>query len=279
MSTIIRLRGINFNNPALPVVSSFVRNGLVGAFRPAGDASSMVDLSGNGVTLTKRGNPSFTQYGILGNGVNGYRTNIPETMNQTLMAVFRGHKGTSFNCLAISNYLNDVAGAERGSSVWMALANGTGENKIDVGARTQTHYKRASDNAYTNNIHASVINDEVDSTTFLTSDWVFAALVVDATGNIQQTFVPKNNSSGPVQETNFTTATNPGSLATRHLTDPATGAPNMFQICSVDDLTWVSAQSEVAEALVYNRALSTAEIMEQYELSKEFMFKVRGISI
>lgn len=280
MSTIIRLRGINFNNPALPVVSSFVRNGLVGAFRPAGDASSMVDLSGNGVSLTKRGSPAFTQYGMTGTPSNGYRTNIPETLNSTLTAIFRVTKGTTFSSMAVGNYNNDNVGAERGMSIWTSSAAGTGAGKIDVRVNAQTHYKKTADGLYTNSIAATILNDEVDDTTFLQTEWVFAACVVDATNNKLQAYLPKLSALGPTAEVNYTTASQPGSLANRLIADPVTLTPNYFEILSTPDANWVSAGTiELAEVLIYNRALAFSEILEQYNLSKDFMKKVRNIVI
>ena len=198
MSTIIRLRGINFNNPALPVVSSFVRNGLVAAFRPAGDASSMVDLSGNGVSLTKRGSPSFTEFGVIGNGVNGYRTNVPETSNLTLIAIDRNHAISSWSSFAVGTYYNDTVGAERGSSLWISQTNGSNVGKYDVRAQAQSYCKKNDNSGYTNQLLVNeLLHDETDVTTTPISNWVFSAVTIDANANIMKAYAPRANNAGP----------------------------------------------------------------------------------
>lgn len=278
MSTIIRLRGVNFNNASLPVVSSFVRNGLVAAFRPAGDESSLVDLSGNSTQLTKVGTPTFTTQGVKGQNGSGYVTNVAETADITVMAVYRCSPiaGTMAGGLVVNTFNDDdAAGNKYGFSLWTKAYAGTGANKLDVKALYQTFLKRNSDNTYQNSPFGVLIQDEMDNT--VSTDWIFGAMVIDASNNKVKRFVPKLYPTGPYNETDGTALGL--SVAGRILTNPTTGLPNYVNILEASDNDAWNTPVELAEVLIYQRALTDVEIFQQYALSKEFMSKLRSIVI
>ena len=281
MSTIIRLRGINFNNPALPVVSSFVRRGLKAAFRPAGDLSSMVDLSGNGASLTKRGNPSFTSNALRGDRVNGFKTSISESLNQTLIAVFRTVKnGTEWDGFPLGNYTStgiDVT-QRRGMSVWMSQGAGTDPSKLDLRVATNTHAKLNADGTYINRSSTYVMHNELDPASRTETDWAFAAISVNADTNYRKMYVPRYYPSASYISSDE--AASGYSLANRLRADPASGVANCFEIASTPDAStsW-GGIIEVAEAIIYDVALTDEELFQQYALSKDFMARVRGITI
>ena len=64
----------------------------------------------------------------------------------------------------------------------------------------------------------------------------------------------------------------------RNLSDTATGLPNYFKI-GIANVPFGDGRSEIAEVLIYNRALTQEEIVRQYQYSKDFMSKHRGITI
>lgn len=108
-----------------------------------------------------------------------------------------------------------------------------------------------------------------------TTDWTVSAFVVKASDNQMFGYQPQLQST-PVQTYD---ATPDGyRLDLRHLSDPVTRQPNYIKL-GIANVHFGSAKSEIAEVLIYNRALSQDEIMRQYQYSKEFMAKHRNIII
>lgn len=284
MTTILRIKGASFNDPSFPVLTPFIREGLLGAFRPAVSDASLVDLSGNGALLTKVGSPTVTAQGLLGNKSNGYKTNIAETASHTIMAVGRlklnGVAGASqISGFFAGNYLVD-GGDPRGMGLFYSTLPGT-VSGVGVQVQAQTHIKKPSAplsaNMYANGPRL-LDNKTPGAMETSVSAWVFMAIVVDAALGKMQFYVPAASASAPFQTLNAADAG--GTISGRFLTDPVGGGPNFMQIVSVPTTGFVGeSQSEVAEALFYNRALTADEIFRQYQLSQAFMSARRGISI
>lgn len=255
MATIIRLKNVQFSNSALPVVTPFVRNGLVGAWRFANGSESLIDLSGNGRQLTEKGSISYSEFGVLGDKDNGFVTDINESSDVTLMAVWRptstedGAKG-----FAVGNFFNDTS-PDRGLSLWYGRDNANDS----ISAKAQCHYY---------NTDTGLLGNEVleSKMTPIDQSFTFSALTVNTNENSQSLYVPKNNAKLVRSEP-----------AKSYIQREISTSP--FEICSTQDSWGSSGDIEVAEVIIYNKALSEAEVLEQYELSKQFHKAVRGIDI
>ncbi|MHC1726488.1 MAG: hypothetical protein AB9866_10840 [Syntrophobacteraceae bacterium] len=280
MGTIIRLTDVEFSNSALPVISPLVTNGLIGAFRPGtGLVQSAVDLSGNGHVLTVKGNPSFTAQGVLGSLANGLVTDIAETLTLSVVTVgryLRGADGQYLSCFLAGCYSSDSDGVEysrRGSCVYFSAIAGTGEGLKDLRLNGQTYGLRLSDGLMINISSGYTFHDEIDPAGLAASDWVFCAVTVDAPTRL--VYVPRYSQ--------IITNVDPElyDIDQRHLVNPTGGAPNLMAIGTpFPGAAWSQdGRVEVAEALFYNRALTEAEVLEQYAYSQAFMANIRGITI
>ncbi len=131
MSVIIKATGVTFSNTNLPILSPMITDGLVGAFRPNSSPLGLLDLSGNGKTLTKQGNPTLTPNSIIVDKNNGFITDMPETMDVTLIAVHRAIKGNGEN--PWEGFVVGCFYGNRGTSIWNAYYAPT--NKITINAQ------------------------------------------------------------------------------------------------------------------------------------------------
>src|SRR5690606_12264353 len=89
MSVILTLKGVTFNNPNLPVIPRLYSDGLVAAFRPATDAASMVDISGNETGLTLVGSANYNEFGVQTEPDNGFILDRIETPSFSYAAAYR----------------------------------------------------------------------------------------------------------------------------------------------------------------------------------------------
>ncbi len=255
MATIIRLKNVQFSNNALPVITPFVRNGLVGAWRFANGPESLIDLSGNGHQLTEKGSVSYSEFGVLGDHSNGFITDINESADLTLIAVYRtastndGAKG-----FAVGNFFNDTS-PDRGVSLWYHRDNVNDVFKY----QSQCHYYRTDTGLFQNEIIQASI-------TPIEQDFAFSAVTINTAENSQTLYVPKKN-------TKLVRSDSLKNYAQREMSTMP------FEICSSPD-DWLNESNvEVAEVIIYNKALSEAEVLEQYALSKQFHKAVRGIDV
>lgn len=285
MTTVFRIKGAHFNNPNFPLVAPFLRSGLVGAFRPSGTEVSMVDISGAGATVSKVGSPTFTAGGLKGDVQNGYITNIPETVNQTIIVVGRALisdlSSPAFSSYFAGNFYPSATQADRRG---MSLFFGGGSDTPGVG-----HVDLWGQSFYKNTVSALPENatstaprvlDNADITTgkSAATAWYFMAISNDSVGNKSHFYLPALNPNAPFATKDITALS--GSLATRGLLLPPANNPNYLSICSSVSPESVSGvHAEVAEVLFYNRALSTAEIFQQYQASKRFILSARSIVI
>lgn len=265
MAVQITLRGVNFNNAALPVVGNMIRTGLRGAWRFGGGYESAADLSGNEAQLTEKGQVSFTPQGVVGDLDNGFVTDLLDTTSRTYIAVFRVPASvvdlSAHNAMIINNYRD---GTEReGGAMWL---DGT-----PISVNSQQHFYDATQ---TESNERGSNNLKIDYQSDGHNIWLFVAAAVDAATSKHYLYVPtlKNLTEGVEYleyDNNFDFAGKPQSV------DP-------LEIMSVSDTSWGRALPsvvEVSEILVYDRALTLDEVKKQYEYSKEYHAKVKGITI
>lgn len=278
MTTVIRATGVSFNNQNLTKISPMVSDGLVAAFRPSQRTADLTDLSGNGHTLTQRGAPELTEFGVKGTATDGFITDVAETADLTLMCIARTHKHATdneYDGFAVGAYNTNTASIERGAGLWFSQT--VNASDLDIHVNAQTHVQVVSDSSYSNKnirIFSPVENAGLG---LAVSPWVFFATTLDSNSGLQKTYAP-SQSTDEIQSYDHTA--NGFSLANRLLEDPNTLEKNLFQIASTpdDSLGWKGG-IEVAEVLIFDKVLSKTQVLQQYLYSQEFMQKHRGISI
>ena len=270
MSVIIKAKNVVFNNPNLPILTPMVSGGLIGSFRPSNAALGLTDLSGNGHQLLMQGSPQFTDKSVIVDKDNGLISDIQETLDMTLIVVYRAIKNAQ--ATGIDQWLGMVAGTyynDRGMSIFTSY-NDT-KNQVDV--LGQAYAKKNSDGSVSSK---TVWNGSFDNASGIAhTDYQFNALVVNTRSNKLLTYTPARQLSPYSVYGGFSDAS---LLSTRSLIDPTTKSPNVFKF-GIANVPFGDGRSEIAEVLIYDRALSQEEITRQYKFSRDFMQKHRGIII
>ena len=279
MTTVIRATGVKFNNDDLPTISPFVTNGLLAAFRPSNSNHGLLDLSGNGHKLGLVGSPQFTTMSVIGDGKNGLDSSVPETKDFTIITVSRIYRNAwnNFDGFVATTFLDaDGDDKDRGAGVFYGQL-GNQNNNLDVEMTSQVFAKKVSDGTHHNRYFATKVT-EVGKTgnTKDVTPAIFHAFTVD-TAKRQMLAYNMSQQKAPV---NFSDELQQGfDAGQRRLVDPYTGQPNRYYvICNPNYSQWAS-KVEVFEVLFYNRALTQAEIAQQYQYSKDYMEKHHNIDI
>ncbi|MEY8247302.1 MAG: hypothetical protein RPT11_02875 [Bermanella sp.] len=262
MAVQITLRGVNFGNSALPVVGNMIRSGLRGAWRFGGGYESAADLSGNESILIEKGQVSFTPEGVLGDLDNGFDTGLEPTVERTFIAVFRVPSSvvdlTQHNAMIIGNYTD--ASERAGGCIWL--------DDVPTSVNAQSHFYDA---ALTENNYNGSSNLKLEYGSESEYQWLFVASVVTATK--QWAYFPTQKKLGGA--TDYLDGGNQD-YASR------TVSPHSIELLSVPDSSWgrsLDSVVELSEVLIYDRALSLDEVKKQYEYSKDYHLKVKGIVI
>lgn len=275
MTTIIRATGVTFNNPDLPVVTPIITNGLVGAFRPSNKIGGLVDVSGNGHKMTMAGAPELTSISAKGDKNNGFITDIPDSKDITLMCVSRSIKNPStgrFSGFVLSNYSggNDLM---RGGGIW--YHDQSAGSVVTPILKANSYTKKISDGTYVNATATPKTYTAGELIDGNETAWNFTAMTLNTVTNKQHAYMPAT-SLAPVATYDHTAAG--FNLAQRKLTLD-NGQPNFFRVINILDSGNWTGTVEVAEVMVFDRALSDSEIMQQYLYSKQYMAANRGITI
>lgn len=299
MSTVIRLSGVRFNNPDLPkisplVINGFVADGLRAAFRPAQNATSLIDLSGNETKLTAKGTPEYTSFGVKGDYANGLQSDVPESRSLTQICAVRLWHNKANNLYANYAYLGNTyypsgqsdGSGVRGYSQYIRALTDTGIS----GNVFLRHYvecfgvnpdgntsPQASANRYQNFPSASIAANAPEPT-----GWLWYAITVDADTNFMYNYTPALNYYSAISFANNPTIVGPGAFANRLISNNITGAPNKWSIFVTPKDSSSSPGSglaEIAEIALWNRALTRSELDAQYSQSKSWLSQNRGIMI
>lgn len=255
MGFILKLN-VDTGRDDLPKIRPLVTNGLVGGFVPA---LSLKDTTGNAKTLTKKGSPTITKYGIKGGGVNGYVTNIPETKSLTMTAVFRVHpSGSDYTVRAVGSEFSVSFGGTRGTNISTIPASGAvairSMSAALLDGTDMTQRSRTADSIPTGS----------------PTEWVFAAIVVDAAANSLSDFTSVSKKLNSYSNASY-------DFSSRLLVG-SDGVVNFNEIASNSQNQATTANVEVAEVLFYDRALSEQEILEQMGYSMMYVRDNLGIT-
>lgn len=251
MTTVFRATGQLFENDNLPTITPFVTRGLVAAWRFNSSPSSMQDLTGNNNTLEKIGNPVFSSVGMKGDAMNGLVTSILETRSLTYISVHKAVPvATEHRAFAVSCY--NPSGTT-GTGFWV-------DNNYVVKSTTAAFKNSTALNNF--NIFTHVGSNA--------ENYIFTAHVVDADKNEIRGYNP-SISSVPTPNANLTQS---GQI----LASRAISGSNFVKIAASELPSW-NAESHIIEVLIYDKALSSDEVYQQYIYSKEAIKKQYNINI
>lgn len=270
MGTSIILNDVVFTNNSLPIVSNLMTDGLVAGFRPTRNKNSLVDISGNNIQATLIGSPTFEDGYMSGYFQNGFRIEAAETESVTLITVCRAGRSLERNgyiCSPIFSRWDDTNN-QRGCGIFLSInankyySNYQGWLKSANGADMVNKYGSPY-------VPILELSNETDETK---TEWIFLATSFEASTNTIIQYIPRYDIEHRITNDDAT-------IAGRRITNSVNGQMNRFEICSAGGYTAAKGVCDVAEALYYNKALTSAEVMEQYRLSKEFFEKNRSIVI
>lgn len=259
MTTVITIKDAVFTAPGLPVLSRVIRDGLVLGIRPA-DTGDVVDFSDNGATLTKVGFPILTPYGVRTAPVSFYNTSVLESSSNTMIIGFRAvFPGSTSGLSGLLGSLNYGFGTNsKGSGIAVGTIAGS---PAYLGAATY-----AANGATTRqNTGARAIVSPSPAPPF-TSKWVWVAVALDEAANVSR-FYSCMDGGDLVAAAN---ATLDAGVITRTRANICLGA---YADVGVD----TGHRFEIAEALVYSRALSAAEIQHQFNEAKKYMTSIGAV--
>ena len=270
MATIYTLKNVTFNKankkfhsvkPAL--LKNSLERSLSGAWRFS-NRLPLTDISGNGSKLSAIGNNiQFTEHGFIGTLTNGFRTNIKETPSYTLIAVSRLPTINDGAIFMVGNHIgsnNSDTSHGYGGSIYYTTNSTSGiatPKTQSFGVNTITDVQD---------------NSHIISTSDVTENqFIFSCMTLDADSETMSNYIPTLGFNSTLDNSDFL-------YSTRELT------PEPFHIAArIPFTTYNSSQIEtpieIAEVLIFNKALSKEEIDMQYEISKKFMEKEHGITI
>jgi hypothetical protein len=230
-------------------------DGCMAAWR--GDFSS--DLTGNGNTLTKIGNPNQAAFGVSCSKNNGYLTSVSDGINRTLICIHRQpaavDSGSSYNYpfgnLSQNNTVTGVGiGIIQSASKTSDINSMSGV--VGAGQKTDPYFSLAK---------------PATTPAAKALSWQWTALVVDGSGNFCALYVPSQ--SGALVMGNNTPGVN---LANRVILEGS--APSRYRIGAWRDPstpTVTSSNIEIASCSVFDKALLLSDLNMMYLYDKIFM--------
>lgn len=254
MASLIRLPNANFSNLSnagvIPTILSY--DDLEGAYWLASgtEEQRLRNHAGDDKpSLTKVGSPILeTGLTVVGAG-NGFTTAINEPVDLTYIAVQAIYDDTlNDSAFILGEYNNDPASADYGCLLW--ANDSTDKHYFTYGAGT----------AGTTTLSSNA-NSEFASVSPITG-FRFYAGTINATTDSVNWYNPAVSSS-PTR----TTTPTAGTLTTRNRTRVNTEAVKV-RLGIIDDASQGQLNGAVAFAMVYSRALTTAEVIAQYDATK-----------
>lgn len=245
-------------NPQFPPIFTPFNTvaGCIAAWR--GDFS--VDLTGNGHTLTRIGNPNQSKYTVLCNKDNGYITNVPDGINRTLIVIHRLPNTVTPPNQTYSNPLGNLSqlGTMQGVGIGITQASVAGDNGFHqmsgcVGADKKdtplfSKAMAAQDRPVSNALK-----------------WQWSAFSVDGDNNFCGIYIP-HQLDDLVKGVNATGV----QLKNRWVTN-LDGSPAYYHIGAWRDPSTpgiASSSVEIAYAAIYERPLLLSDLRQQYQYDK-----------
>lgn len=225
MAVIQTLRGINFNNPDLPVLQQHIEAGLVGGYR-AGSFST--DMSPAGNDLISTGDPVEGDSYVTASYYNYFDTGISLPDEFTIIAVFRAASTPSTNIFAVGDYSSSPG----------------------AGVSFFTRASGASGASAHSSVEGALLSDPGSQPGTDNSDFVWQAIA--AGGGAVRWMVPK-------ADFNFS----------RSYSGVLTAGTGTIKIGRANAGAG-TVSHDIVETLIYDRALTAAELLEQYEYSSRF---------
>jgi len=250
MSVILKLKNVVFNNSNLPKLPRLYKDGLVAAFRPGNSAGSLADLSGNGVSLTQVGTPNFNEFGVQVSPVSGYTTDVVETPSFSMVVAYRYEVeiGSITGTMQVIGSRDNVPNPDTGASITAGLF----ADDDSTGTRIQHSLSLGTSGSMTN-IRGTKIAQPVPGTPYL-SPWQYMIATYDSTNREYHLYEPAKSSEITGTAVNTVIRSN-----------------NVWSLSAVGGATDNGATCTIAEALFYNKVLSSSEVSEIYGYSVDYL--------
>ncbi len=255
MASLIRLPNANFSNLSnagvIPTILNY--DSLEGCYWLASgtEAQRLRNHAGeNKPSLTKVGSPILEAGLTAVGGGNGFETNIEEPVDLTYIAVQGIYDDASEDSVfGVGEFNNDPASADYGCALWASNV-------------TDKHYFTFCSGTSGTTTHSGNSSSEFASVSPMTG-FKFYAGTINATTDLVNWYNPAVSSS-PTR----TTAPTAGTLTTRNRTRVNTEAVKV-RLGIIDDASQgTSLNLSLAFVMVYSRALTTAEVIAQYNATK-----------
>lgn len=267
-ATIFRL-STSFDNPALPIVAPLLRTNLVAAWRLYSGPASIQDLSGNGHTLKATGSPTWTDKGVIVDQNNYFESDVGDSLARTYVAVIRpilSSDGSESDSPGVGNHRR-VDGEPYGLGIWN---NGTASvqnlNMHTSGINSSGDFF-ASTNTFGGNRTRPSDGSQME--------YAFAATAFDPVNNRSTGLAPRYGNATVIE---WDTASPNYVLEDRPTLLPD-GSENFVRIGSTPGVNGLDSQVEICEVLIFDAALTQAQIQQQYEYSKAFYYEVFNVEV
>lgn len=253
MTTMIRNLDMEIQNPSLtPIYEPFASvPGLMQGVR-VGDG--LVDLSGNGYTVAPIGTPTLTKYSVIGDKNNGFVTNVPDGLQRTIIAVYKQASDTATFGYPVGNITQQTSAHGVGLAISDVSSTSLRRRSLTVGAKE-----------YNETLYAVAAGPSEGVAT--RNKFVWTAVTVDGAGNAAGLFIPAANPA--IIPATLAAGAN---LAERTITEG--GGDSYYRVIAWRSPTIPPVASasglEVAEWLIYDRALSLADLQVQYGRSQRY---------
>lgn len=248
MTTVFRSLNEVIDNSALPIIFGPFQtvSGLIGGWRFSG-SSPTVDLSGNGHVLTAEGAPAQGSVAVNCSKSVGYLTDIPDRLSLSLLAVHALYSNVDDYASPVNSLRQANSGQGIGTGIVLS-SNATSNISRDAGPVGNTAYNAAL---------GTTVSGTAE-TYAKRLDFRFVGLTLDAASSTGKLYQPRLTTT-PI------TVSDPD-IATR------TVSGRVFRIGSWSnpDLPQVG-QVSIAEVLIYDHALTDADMMLQYQRSQTYM--------
>lgn len=250
-----------------PLLSSFQ-----GAFLFTGSPKSAFDQTRLGKTLTQRGTPIWkgTELAVECAKLNDFVTNIPETLNQTVITIARHTQDLTpnENAFVLSCFDNDTTNEARGSQI--SIQGVTASDLLRTNLTTNAQLNATP----TTTVDVTIAMDGVTGLNADRPRYRYTAMQIDATNN---RFKGWNSNGYNVADPLVWTFNNTQAGASRNLANRRLGA-NWIIGGSPDADAAITSSAQVLYCAFYDAALTEAQLKAEYLVLKSTL-ALHGITI
>lgn len=269
MSTQIRIRNVTFAASLPKLAPVIAQENVLGHWQFGASQRSLEDLSPVGSVLTPVGGPIITDLGVKGDDANYYRSDVAETTALTMSVIVRSKPNPgdpASDKYPVSTFSNDPGSEAGGLFLRFVEDDGAGD-KLSV---------RVGIYAGPTGVTGEFLTGTYDLTPLAVHapKWYFFLMTVDPATDFVHVWAPQVDALAPIISIDCTSQ----DLSGRKLTDAAL-ATIRWHILGLRDTNQAAGTCEIGEWIVWNRVLTDTEIAEQYDLSRAYFERARGVTL